>query len=458
MTGVILAAGAGSRFWPYAEVRNKCATPVCNKPAVRWTAEHLVRAGATRLVVVVGVGAQSVRHALFGLDAPVEFVEGRPADGAALAALRAIESLSDEAVTIAYGDIVTAPESFERTARAAAESGAVAVLAPPLPSDQCSRDHIGVEVNGDRAAGFWGHPRHDHGHVFGGLVAARADALKAYLEANPGLMRHVEVGGMPPTEADLAQSLQMMLEDGREIVAVTDDVAWIDLDKPWDILAANQAMLGILSEGLRESALADGASVDDSAEVTGPVVLAPGARIGKRCVVRGPVFLGEGSSITNGAMVQGPLHAGRGVRMRDYCQVGAGALGDDCVVGHGAEFEGVAFERVYFYHYCEIWGVCGACVDIGAATVCGTLRFDDGETVHRVKGRRETPHTGANASYLGDYSRTGVNAILMPGVKVGAYSCVGPGVVLSDDLPSRKACFVRQEHAITDWGPERYGW
>jgi hypothetical protein len=46
----------------------------------------------------------------------------------------------------------------------------------------------------------------------------------------------------------------------------------------------------------------------------------------------------------------------------------------------------------------------------------------------------------------------------MPGVKTGAYSCVGPGVLLYEDLPSRKAVFVKQEHSVIDWGPERYGW
>ena len=97
-------------------------------------------------------------------------------------------------------------------------------------------------------------------------------------------------------------------------------------------------------------------------------------------------------------------------------------------------------------------------MDVGAATVCGTLRFDDGVATHRIGGRRETPREGGNATYLGDYSRTGVNAILMPGVRTGAYSCVGPGVVLSEDLPANEMVTVRQELVRRPWGPERYGW
>jgi len=45
--------------------------------------------------------------------------------------------------------------------------------------------------------------------------------------------------------------------------------------------------------------------------------------------------------------------------------------------------------------------------------------------------------TDANATYFGDYSRTGVNVITMPGIKIGAYSCVGAGIVVYEDVPSR---------------------
>jgi bifunctional UDP-N-acetylglucosamine pyrophosphorylase/glucosamine-1-phosphate N-acetyltransferase len=146
-------------------------------------------------------------------------------------------------------------------------------------------------------------------------------------------------------------------------------------------------------------------------------------------------------------------------RVRDYASVGGGSvLGTRCIVGHGAELSGVLLDGAYLYHYYEISGVLGATVDIGAASVCGTLRFDDARTAHVIHGHREVPLHGANASYLGDYSRTGVNAILMPGVKVGVYSCVGPGVILYNDLPDRKIVLARQELAIRDWGPERYGW
>ena len=61
-------------------------------------------------------------------------------------------------------------------------------------------------------------------------------------------------------------------------------------------------------------------------------------------------------------------------------------------------------------------------------------------------------------TYFGDYSRTGVNVITMPGVKIGAYSCVGAGIVVYEDIPSRTLTLLKQETVTRPWGPERYGW
>lgn len=460
MTGVILAAGAGTKIWPYAEVRNKCATLVCNKPAVRWTAEHMVRLGMDGIVAVVGYRAQSVRGALANLGIPVRFVTGEPAEGTALALLRALEQVERDRVLVAYGDIVTSYDNVARTWQAGLERGLSSALVARLdPGRGRPQDYIGVRVDGESVAEVVGHSRGRLGHVVGGIFALDLQQVLPYLRAHPGLVTSVDVGGMPPVEADLAQTLAMLAQDGSDVLAVEADACWCDMDKPWDVLIANERMVGYLAQQQESDVIPDGCTVHDSSEVNGRLVLSPGARVGKRCVLSGTVFLGEDSSITNGAIVSGPIHIGKRCSIRHYSLLGGPALADECVVSHGAEFcWGVAFERVYFYHYCEIAGVVGACVDFGAATVCGQLRFDDGETQHRIKGRREFPPDHADVAYFGDYSRTGVNAIIMPGVKIGAYSCVGPGVILYEDLPSRKAVFAKQEHSIIEWGPERYGW
>jgi bifunctional UDP-N-acetylglucosamine pyrophosphorylase/glucosamine-1-phosphate N-acetyltransferase len=47
--------------------------------------------------------------------------------------------------------------------------------------------------------------------------------------------------------------------------------------------------------------------------------------------------------------------------------------------------------------------------------------------------------------------------MIMPGRRIGVYSCVGPGVVLNEDVPDRQALMVRQALDRLARGPERYG-
>jgi bifunctional UDP-N-acetylglucosamine pyrophosphorylase/glucosamine-1-phosphate N-acetyltransferase len=211
---------------------------------------------------------------------------------------------------------------------------------------------------------------------------------------------------------------------------------------------------------MAESVIHPTARVHDGAELRGKVVLGPGSVIGNRVIVDGNLLMGAGTELINGAIVRGPAIVGDCCRVRDYCLVESHAvIGHRCVVGHGAEIDGVQFEGAYLWHYCEIFGVVGQSVDIGAATVCGTLRFDDDATIHRIQGRREYPETGANATFFGDFSRTGVNVITQPGIKIGAYACVGAGVVLHEDVPSRTLRLLKSQETIDrTWGPERYGW
>lgn len=454
---VILAAGEGRKIFPYDLTRQKCALPIAGEPIVRRLIRQLQNGGIERFIVVTGYHAGQVKESLGDLP-NIAFVHQDRRDGTATALLRALKEIPDApCFVVAYGDIILTQDDVTATLRAHSDGNAVVTalvhaLTPPLDS----RDWICAHVEGDRIVGVQGHPR-EASHRLAGLFVMEREVVP-FLEHNPGFMRSVPVGGMPPLDHELGQSIQMMVEGGKKVAAVEAKGFVVDVDKPWHILEATLHVVQELQALYPEDVIAPSARVDESAEIEGRLVLGDGCIVGKRVVIRGFLYAGAGTQITNGAILRGRVITGQNCRLRDYCLLGDVVLGNRCIVGHGAEFEGVAFNTVYLYHYCEVYGVLGEAVDIGAATVCGTLRFDDRETIHRVRGRLEIPPIGANASYLGDFCRTGVNAILMPGIKVGAYSLVGPGVVLYEDLPHRTLVLVRQELERREWGPERYGW
>ncbi|ABQ89651.1 sugar phosphate nucleotidyltransferase [Roseiflexus sp. RS-1] len=454
-TAILLAAGAGTRFWPYNVVRNKCAFPIANVPAVRRLSDDLAALGITRQVVVVGAGEASVRAALRGASADIAFVRQAHPDGTAAAAFLGAAGIDGDILVVAADSVTDRANLAALRERFERDRPLAAALTQPLGAES-SLDWLIAYVDDGELRGVEGHSR-DGDRRFCGVYAFRPEAL-AFLRDNPALMR-VGVGGMPPVETEIAQSLQMMVDEG-ETVAVIDAPGFhVDLDKPWHILEANGRVIGAMAAALEGHQIDPTARVHDGADIGGRLVLGPGAVIGNRVVVDGDLWLGAGAKALNGAIVQGHAVIGQGTVVRDYCQIGGGSsLGARGVYGHGAEFSGVALDTVYCYHYCEIWGVVGQAVDFGAATVCGNLRFDDRDTVWRIKGRPEIPTTAANAAYFGDFCRTGVNAIIMPGRRLGVYSICGPGVILHDDLPDRTMIMVAQQVTTRPWGPERYGW
>jgi bifunctional UDP-N-acetylglucosamine pyrophosphorylase/glucosamine-1-phosphate N-acetyltransferase len=82
----------------------------------------------------------------------------------------------------------------------------------------------------------------------------------------------------------------------------------------------------------------------------------------------------------------------------------------------------------------------------GAGTVTGNLRFDNENIKVNVKGEKIDTKLDKLGAIIGEDSKIGINASLMPGVKIGPNSIVGPHVTLKEDLEPNTIIFVKQEH------------
>ena len=127
-----------------------------------------------------------------------------------------------------------------------------------------------------------------------------------FLRDNPGLMQHVPVGGMPPLEAELAESLQMMVDEGLPVGTIETVDYHVDLDKPWHILEATNRVIQAMTAGDFASVIPASSTIHEGAEIGGRVVLGEGCKIGNRVTLRGDVWLADGAEISNGAIIDGP--------------------------------------------------------------------------------------------------------------------------------------------------------
>lgn len=456
-TAVILCAGQGRKMWPYGVTRNKAMLPVANRPLILWQIDALAAIGVEKIVLAVDYRQEQLRS-LLDHDPRVAFVSASGCNGTAPALLAAWSTLQDSSLLVCYGDILYTAEDLRTLLHLHQERRRPATaLLQPLGEEK-PNDWLCAQVSEDRIEQVLGHPRDSVSHRFGGVFALEKSMLP-FLRTNPGRMEAIQVGMMVPDEAHLEASLQIALEAEHEIGAAQAGATLKDLDKPWHLLQANYAWGRQLLQSMEQSNIADSAKISKRATINGHVMIGANSEIGDGVIIEGNVWIGNNSRVVQGAILEKNVIIGDHCTVRRYAQVEEGSvIGDRCFIGHCAEVAGLLMRNVYAYHYGEYWGILGEACDLGAATVCGNLRFDDGQTVHQVCGHRETPLLGANAAYLGDYVRTGVNAILMPGVKVGPYSVIGAGALVNEQVPERTLVYVEQQQIRKTWGPERYGW
>lgn len=454
---VILAAGTGSKMWPYGVVRPKAMLPVINRPLLGHNLEMLQSLGFEKIWVAAGTLSGQIGH-FCRERAGVEVIHVIDNRGSADTLSRILPLLEESSCLVLYGDIFTDLSSVSALIKGAEGGETNTLLAVPL-GDERGLDWLCLETANGQVSRFLAHPRQGGTHRIGGAFVFNREMFP-FIKNCPGSYdEYVQVGAMPPLERDLMQSLGAYLAGGKPLKAVEARGTLTDLDKPWHLLEANAAALAVLFHGLREDVIGPGCSISEKAELFGRVVLGEGSRIGPGVVVKGDLWVGRDTIIDHGAILDGDAVIGDGAIIRNSCIIdGSSVIGHRCIVQNGAQVGGLVMDGAYLYHYMGFWGIIGVNSDLGAGTVCGTLRFDDQPQPARVTSRHEPGGNRTNLVYLGDYCRTGVGAVLMPGSKTGPYSIVGPGVVLNGDLSDNTLVQVRQEVEYKEWGPGRYGW
>jgi len=216
--------------------------------------------------------------------------------------------------------------------------------------------------------------------------------------------------------------------------AVLEALELVELDGPLDLLhdphdvisAHEQAIEGSLAMRLdtgrfRETKpglfVADGASVADQVVVRhGPVVVEAGAEIGPFVCLDGPAFIGSGARVNPHAWIRA-----------------ATALGMACRAG--GEIEATIMEPFSNKPHDGFLGHShvGSWVNLAAGTITSNLKATYGPIrLHMMlpDGSRETIHTGRQflGAMIGDFAKTGINASIPCGARIGVAATVGGAV------------------------------
>lgn len=388
MRGVVLAAGRGSRMMPLTHRRPKVLLPAGGDLLVASALEGLAAAGIEDVTVVVGYQAKGVREALgdgsrWGLDLDYALQDPPEGTGDAVACAGPFE----EDVLVVNGDVLVPPGGVARVA----EAGGWAVGAAAV--DDPSAYGV-LETRGGELVGLREKPD-DPG---GDRVNAGVYRIPEGAAGGLGELPASERGEVELTDALVGAASR---PPRPEVVPLE---GWLDVGRPWDLLAAAEARLP--GEGRVEGEVEAGATL------------------------RGPVVVEEGARVRDGAYLEGPCHVGPGCDVGPNCYVRPHTvLEGDNRVGNAVEVKNsVLLEGATVGHHAYVGdSVLGDDVNLGAGTKVANLRHDGGNV--RVRTGDEVVDSGRRklGVVLGPEAKTGINSSLNVGVILGPGGTTLPG-------------------------------
>jgi len=405
LEAIVLAAGFGRGLEPITHTRPKPLLPLLNRTLLEYHLDNLkVIGGISRVVVVASYLLDKVEELIRRIESryPFDVVvvdQGRPL-GTAHALLKGLEASAGDPLLVIYVDSAYSTDDLTKLA----ESSGRFVVAAYRVEDP--RDYGVLVVSpGGTLRNLVEKPAVPLSNLVNAGIYRLDHSIGRYLE-------RVELS--PRGEYELTDAIRTVTSEGVPVY-VYELSYWRDLGRVWRYLEFCQELL--------------------RAGVKGSTIL---GRVEAGVSIRGPVYVAEGAEVLSGTYISGPAYIGRNavVGPNAYLRPGAILL-NGARIGFSVEVkESIVMEGATAAHLAYI-GDSVVCeyANLGAGTVLANLRLDGKEVKVGVKGVKVPTGRRKLGGFVGGYARLGVNVSVNPGVKVGAYSRVFPGVSVFEDVP-----------------------
>jgi NDP-sugar pyrophosphorylase family protein len=242
------------------------------------------------------------------------------------------------------------------------------------------------------------------------------------------LLRYIETA--KTTKDDVYEcALDNMIKEGHKIKVVLYNDFWAPIKYPWHIFKIMEYFLDNA-----QPYIASSARISEKATIEGKVILSDNVKVLENAVIRGPVYIGANSIIGNNALV------------RDYSQIGSNS-----VIGYSTEVKHSYIGDNCWFHSNYIGdSIVDDNCSLGAGTVLANFRLDEGNIEIKVGDSLVDTGYDKLGAFVGRGCRIGVNTSLMPGVRVGPDSFVGPQLCLRQDLGANKIALLESRYQVED--------
>jgi len=417
MKVLLLAAGRSKRMQP---IRDKNFLKFFGKPLIQYQLEMIKKAGfKDKDVIIVGghhnlkplndvVGAMKMKGAAVIEQKKLEL-------GMCGAVLAARKQIGAEPVLIVSSNDAVELEAFKLIKKA----GETKLADSYILAKKVKRYFPGGYLKTDKnrlVLGIVEKPK--PGNEPSDLVN-----IVMHVHRNPEkLMKYLEKA--KSKEDDLYEvALGNMIKDKIKIKAVTYEGFWQPIKYPWHVIKVFKQAFDAVFKSKKPS-------------------ISKKAKVSKNAFISGPVIIEEGVKIFDGACITGPVYIGKNSVIATHALVRESHVGENCVIGFGTEVARSFLGDEVWTHTNYLGdSVIGNNVSFGAGAVTGNLRFDEKNIQVDFEGNKVDTETNKFGVIMGDNVRVGINASIMPGIKVGNGSFVGPDIIVSENVPDNS--FVR---------------
>jgi UDP-N-acetylglucosamine diphosphorylase/glucosamine-1-phosphate N-acetyltransferase len=398
MQAIVLAAGEGSRMRPLTSRRPKVMLPVAGRPFL----EHIIlkarHAGIDRFVIVVGYCADHVRSHLgdgrsLGVQIDYALQQRQLGTGHALMAAR---DMAEESFVVLNGDVLSETDDLKRVLHARAPAVAAMRVSDP------GRYGVFLLEDGSMKRVVEKSPNPPSDLANAGIYIFNRKIFEVLEKVLPSERREIE------------------LTDGLNALASHDKVgvvqleSWMEIGRPWDILAANEALLQEVDPRVE-------GEIEPGATLKGKVSVGPNSIIRAGSYIVGPVIIGEGCDIGPNCYIRPGTSLGKNVRVGNAVEVKNSTIMDGTKIGH-LSYVGDS--------------VIGEGCNFGAGTICANLRHDKVSIKSFVKNKRVDSGRRKLGAIMGDDVKTGINTAVYPGTVIDSGFRGLPAAVLKGFVES----------------------
>ncbi|MEW5937506.1 MAG: bifunctional sugar-1-phosphate nucleotidylyltransferase/acetyltransferase [Candidatus Thermoplasmatota archaeon] len=393
MKAVVLAAGEGTRLWPFTYSQPKVMIPIANRPILEYVVEALVRSGVRDIVLVVGYCKERIMsHFSDGKEfgARIEYAFQRKMvekAGTGYALSMARELVDDDFLVLAGDNIIDATTLTDIVH--CKSRNALLVTESPTPSK-----YGVVQLAGSAVGNVIEKPEEQISNIISTGIYKLTATIFDEIDAAAKAGNHT-----------LTAALQRLLAK-EHVEGVFARGIWRDVVYPWDITSVNAEALSGLEQHLA-------GRIEKGAHIAGPVRLGEGCVVRAGAYIRGPVNLGENCEVMPGACIFPSTSIGMNVVIGPHAVIKESVIMSNSSIGAGAHISDAVIGQ-------------GVLISSNVGIEAGRAKVEtEGEL-------RDLERVGA---MVGEETAIGAGCVLYSGVIVGARCRISPQVRVWRNIP-----------------------